>query len=184
MCSTRTANDASANGPSAGPQGRRSPASPSERTPSIHNPSSCSSWANAPAAVPEQPPVVAAPAPGQAGPDGTGGAAGAQAPAGGGQPAVRAPLRVYNNSLVPGLAARAAENFKSAGWTIDEVGGFQGRLLESAAYYRPGTAEEAAAKELAAQFELVAKPRFAEIQGARPGVIVILIRDYAERGKS
>ena len=133
--------------------------------------------------MPEQPPVVAAPAPGQTGPDGTGGGAAAQAPAGG-QPAVRAPLRVYNNSLVPGLAARAAENFKSAGWTIDEVGGFQGRLLESAAYYRPGTAEEAAAKELAAQFELVAKPRFAEIQGARPGVIVILIRDYAERGKS
>jgi len=141
--------------------------------------------ASPPAAVPEQPPVVAAPAPGQTGPDGTGGGvAGAQAPTGGGQPAVRAPLRVYNNSLVPGLAARAAENFKSAGWTIDEVGGFQGRLLESAAYYRPGTAEEAAAKELAAQFELVAKPRFAEIQGARPGVIVILIRDYAERGKS
>jgi hypothetical protein len=139
--------------------------------------------ASAPAAVPEQPPVIAAPAPGQTGPDGTGGGAAAQAPAGG-QPAVRAPLRVYNNSLVPGLAARAAENFKSAGWTIDEVGGFQGRLLESAAYYRPGTAEEAAAKELAAQFELVAKPRFAEIQGARPGVIVILIRDYAERGKS
>ena len=139
--------------------------------------------ASAPAAVPEQPPVVAAPAPGQTGPDGTGGGAAEQAPAGG-QPAVRTPLRVYNNSLVPGLAARAAENFKSAGWTIDEVGGFQGRLLESAAYYRPGTAEEAAAKELAAQFELVAKPRFAEIQGARPGVIVILIRDYAERGKS
>ena len=140
--------------------------------------------ASAPAAVPEQPPVVAAPAPDQTGPDGTGGGGtGAQAP-GGGQPAVRAPLRVYNNSLVPGLAARAAENFKSAGWTIDEVGGFQGRLVESAAYYRPGTAEEAAAKELAAQFELVAKPRFAEIQGARPGVIVILIRDYAERGKS
>ena len=139
--------------------------------------------ASAPAAVPEQPPVVAAPAPGQTGPDGTGGGAAEQAPAGG-QPAVRTPLRVYNNSLVPGLAARAAENFKSAGWTIDEVGGFQGRLVESAAYYRPGTAEEAAAKELAAQFELVAKPRFAEIQGARPGVIVILIRDYAARGKS
>ncbi len=134
--------------------------------------------------MPEQPPVVAAPAPGQTGPDGTGGGGRRAGAGGGGQPAVRAPLRVYNNSLVPGLAARAAENFKSAGWTIDEVGGFQGRLLESAAYYRPGTAEEAAAKELAAQFELVAKPRFAEIQGARPGVIVILIRDYAERGKS
>ena len=137
--------------------------------------------ASAPAVVPEQPPAVAAPAPEQ--PAGGGNVA-APAPAAGGQPAVRAPLRVYNNSLVPGLAARAAENFKSAGWTIDEVGGFQGRLLESAAYYRPGTDEEAAAKELAAQFDLVAKPRFAEIQGARPGVIVILIRDYAERGKS
>jgi hypothetical protein len=136
--------------------------------------------ASPPAAVPEQPPV-AAPAPEQ--PVGGGNVA-APAPPPGEQPAVRAPLRVYNNSLVPGLAARAAENFKSAGWTIDEVGGFQGRLLESAAYYRPGTDEEAAAKALAAQFDLAAKPRFTEIQGARPGVIVILIKDYAERGKS
>jgi hypothetical protein len=93
-------------------------------------------------------------------------------------------LRVYNNSLVPGLAARAAEDFRSAGWTVNEVGGYKGRLLESAAYYRPGTSEEAAAKQLAADFGLAAKPRFAEIQGAHPGVIVILIRDYAARGKS
>ncbi len=132
--------------------------------------------ASAPAAVPEQPPVIAAPAPDQTGAGGNGAA---QAP-----PAVRAPLRVYNNSLVPGLAARAAENFKSAGWTVAEIGGFEGRLLESAAYYRPGTDEEAAAKNLAGQFGLVAKPRFAEIQSAQPGVIVILIKDYAERAKS
>jgi hypothetical protein len=132
--------------------------------------------ASAPVAVPAQPPapqppVIAAPAPDAA--------AGAQPPA-----TVREPLRVYNNSLVPGLAARAAENFRSSGWTVSEVGGYKGRLLESAAYYRPGTNEEAAAKALAAEFGLVAKPRFAEIQGAQAGVIVILIKDYAAPGKS
>jgi hypothetical protein len=126
--------------------------------------------ASAPVAVPAQPPAIAAPAP-------AGDAAGQQ-------PVVREPLRVYNNSLVPGLAARAAENFRSSGWTVSEVGGYKGRLLESAAYYRPGTNEEAAAKALAADFGLVAKPRFAEIQGAQPGVIVILIKDYAAPGKS
>lgn len=130
--------------------------------------------APAPAAAPEQPPVIAAPAP--AG-DAASGPAGAQ-------PVVRVPLRVYNNSTVQGLAARAADGFRSAGWTVSEIGGYQGRLLESAAYYRPGTDEEAAAKALAAEFGLAAKPRFAEIQGAHPGVIVILIKDYAARAKS
>jgi hypothetical protein len=134
-----------------------------------------SAAASVPVAAPEPPPAIAAPAPAPGG--------GAQPPAAG-QPVVREPLRVYNNSLVPGLAARAAENFRSAGWTVNEVGGYKGRLLESAAYYRPGTNEEAAAKQLAADFGLVAKPRFAEIQGAHPGVIVILIKDYAARGKS
>ena len=97
---------------------------------------------------------------------------------------VRVPLRVYNNSTVQGLAARAADGFRSAGWTVSEVGGYQGRLLESAAYYRPGTDEEAAARALASEFGLAAKPRFAEIQSAQPGVIVILIKDYSARGKS
>jgi hypothetical protein len=130
--------------------------------------------ASAPVAAPEPQPAVAAPEP-------AGGAAG-PAPAGGA--VVHVPLRVYNNSLVQGLAARAADSFRSAGWTVSEVGGYKGRLLESAAYYRPGTDEEAAAKELAATFGLAAKPRFEEIQGAQPGVIVILIKDYAPGGKS
>ena len=129
--------------------------------------------ATAPVVAPEPPPAIAAPAPNGGG-----------EPPAAGQPVVREPLRVYNNSLVPGLAARAAENFRTAGWTVSEVGGYKGRLLESAAYYRPGTNEEAAARQLAADFGLVAKPRFTEIQGAQPGVIVILIKDYAARGKS
>jgi hypothetical protein len=134
---------------------------------------------SAAAAAPE-PPVIAAPAPAPApAGDAASGPAGAQP-----QAVVRVPLRVYNNSTVQGLAARAAEGFRSAGWTVSEVGGYQGRLLESAAYYRPGTDEEAAAKALATEFGLVAKPRFAEIQGAQPGVIVIVIRDYRADGKS
>lgn len=132
------------------------------------------------AVAPEPPPVIAAPAPAPApAGDAASGPAGAQP-----QPVVRVPLRVYNNSTVQGLAARAADGFRSAGWTVSEVGGYQGRLLESAAYYRPGTDEEAAARALASEFGLAAKPRFAEIQSAQPGVIVILIKDYSARGKS
>jgi hypothetical protein len=105
------------------------------------------------------------------------GAAGTDSSAG------RSPLRVYNNSTVTGLAARAAGDFRNAGWTVTEIGGFPGAdLPTSTVYYRPGTNEEAAAQEIGRAFGLRVEPRFAAIEQASPGVIVIVTKEYRSPG--
>jgi hypothetical protein len=141
----------------------------------------------------DEPAPPAAPAPAPA-PGGTPGAPGAPAPAPpadggartgdtsggtGGTSAERTPLRVYNNSTVAGLAARAAEDFRNAGWPIEEVGNYpQGVIPTTTVYYRPGTDEEAPARALAQQFGMRVNPRFEGMQNATPGIIVIVTNDY------
>ena len=88
-------------------------------------------------------------------------------------------VRVYNNSLIEGLAARAADDFTRAGWNVTEKKGYPyGTIPATTAYYRPGTDEEAAAKQLAQEFGFKAEPRFDGIKDASPGVIVIVTKDY------
>jgi hypothetical protein len=120
--------------------------------------------------------VVAAPAPDVA-----------PAPAGPGPggTAARAPLRVYNNSLVQGLAARAKSDFEAGGWTVTDISGYSdGVIAHSTAYFRPGTGEEAAAQALAQEFGLRVEPRFPGISQSSEGVIVIVTADYKPSGKS
>lgn len=93
-------------------------------------------------------------------------------------------VRVYNNSTIQGLADKGAKDFRASGWNVTEIGPHQGRLEKSAAYYRPGTDEEAAAKALALEFGIEALPRFEGIQSAAPGVIVILTKDYETNDKA
>ncbi|HVL82783.1 MAG TPA: LytR C-terminal domain-containing protein [Pseudonocardia sp.] len=96
--------------------------------------------------------------------------------------AVRAPLRVYNNSTIRGLADEGAADFRAAGWTVTEVGNYSdGIIPTSTVYYRAGTAEKAAAETLGREFGLRVEPRFAGIKDANPGVIVILTKDYQRR---
>jgi hypothetical protein len=112
---------------------------------------------------------------GSAGAGGTGGTGGSGAVVA----APREPLRVYNNSTIAGLAAKAAEDFRRAGWTVTESRNYSdGVIPTTTVYYRPGTAEQAAAERLAAEFGMRAEPRFAGIQDATPGLIVILTKDY------
>ncbi len=88
-------------------------------------------------------------------------------------------VRVFNNSTIKGLAARAKDDFAGAGWNVTEVSNYsQGIIPATTAYYRPGTDEEAAAKQLAQEFGFKAEPRFAGIQDATPGVIVIVTNNY------
>ena len=125
--------------------------------------------APAPAPAEPAPPAVAAPAPA---PEGSSSVA-------------HGPLRVYNNSLIQGLAARAAADFRSAGWTVAEIGGYPGATIPtSTVYFRPGTDEQTAAQEIGRAFGLRVEPRFAGIQYASPGVIVIVTREYRSPGKS
>jgi hypothetical protein len=154
-------------------------------------PSAAPEPATAEPAAPAPAPAIAAPAPAPAG-GGQAIAAPAPAPAGGGQEAggtgssaAREPLRVYNNSKIQGLAARAAGDFRDAGYTVSEIGGYPGATIPtSTVYYRPGTGEQAAAQEIGLTFGLRVEPRFSGIQSATPGVIVIVTKEYQSPGKS
>ena len=147
--------------------------SPGATTPA--EPDGSAAARSAPPVAAEPPPVVAAPAPA---PDVAAPPAAAGTGSGGGA-TVRAPLRVYNNSLVQGLAAKAKADFESAGWTVTDISGYgEGVIAHSTAYYRPGTGEEAAAQELAREFGLRVEPRFPGIAQSSGGVIVIVTEDY------
>lgn len=108
------------------------------------------------------------------------------APGGGGAPAVPAhEVRVYNNSTISGLAARASDDLRAAGWNVVESANYgAGTIPTSTVYYRQGTDEKAAAETLAAYFGMRVEPRFAGIAGSSPGIIVIVTNDYkGGRGK-
>jgi len=94
------------------------------------------------------------------------------------------PVRVYNNSYIEGLAARAANDFRNSGWTVTAVSGYPGGVIYvPTVYFRPGTAEESEAKELGAQFNLRVEPRFEGIKDSTPGIIVIVTKDYNPKSK-
>jgi serine/threonine-protein kinase len=140
-----------------------------------------------PAAQPDQ----ANPGVGQtAGPSAAPIAPSAGLPPGNGQPTIptapdtgaRAPIRIYNSSLLKGLGERAADDMRNSGWNVTEVGNYvAGNVPTSTVYYRPGTSEQAAARNLAQSFRLVAEPRFSGIQDASPGLIVVVTKDYQRR---
>lgn len=101
------------------------------------------------------------------------------APAPAPPPVTAVPVRVYNNSRIQGLAARAAEDFRRAGWGVVEVSNYPGGIIPtSTVYFRPGTEEEAAARALGNRFDLRIEPRFPGIAQAGPGLIVIVTNDY------
>jgi len=92
----------------------------------------------------------------------------------------RAPLRVYNNSMITGLADRAAADFRDAGWDVTSVGNYsQGTIPTSTVYYESD--DEAAAQALAEDFGMRAMPRFAGLGDASPGLIVIVTKEYSGR---
>ena len=135
----------------------------------------------------------AAPAPGAAAGAGAG-AAGRQrvrqpatsgAGAGGGGAAAPRARRCGSTTTAPitGLAARAADDFRSAGWTVDEVGQLPAGIIPTTTvYYRPGTERAGRrASALGSEFGLRVAPRFAGLQDASPGLIVIVTNDYQQR---
>ena len=103
-------------------------------------------------------------------------------PGGGGAPTgiPAVTVRVYNNSMITGIAALAADELRRRGWNVVDVGNYPyGVIPESTVYFRPGTEEEGAAQLLAAQLGVRAMPRFEGIQNASPGVIVIATSNWA-----
>lgn len=93
------------------------------------------------------------------------------------------PVRVYNNGTIAGLAARVSDDVRSAGWDVADTSNYsQGIIPTTTVYYRPGTDEEASARQLAQILNAEAKPRFDGIEDAHPGIIVIATDSY--RGPS
>ncbi|WP_158848352.1 LytR C-terminal domain-containing protein [Saccharothrix deserti] len=89
------------------------------------------------------------------------------------------PVRVYNNSTTQGLAGRASDDVERAGWQVAEKGNYsQGLIPTTTVYYRPGTDEEASARELAQILNARVEARFDGIQDAHAGIIVIVTNDY------
>jgi LytR cell envelope-related transcriptional attenuator len=136
--------------------------------------------------TPEAPAVIPpVPAPVQPGPVQPGPAQPAeaapleQAAPAGGKGASRGEVRVYNNSMIHGLAARAADDLRAAGWAVVEVGNYPwGIIPTTTVYYEEGTDQRAAAEAIASEFGMRVEPRFPGIAHANPGIIVIVTKDY------
>ncbi|GLY52061.1 LytR C-terminal domain-containing protein [Lentzea sp. NBRC 102530] len=99
--------------------------------------------------------------------------------------ATKAPVRVYNNSTITGLASKASDEVRGNGWTVAETGNYSGGTIPTTTvYFRPGTEEEASAKELAAALRARVEPRFDGIQSAAAGIILIVTNDYQGPAKN
>lgn len=95
------------------------------------------------------------------------------------QPGVaKVPVRVYNNSTISGLAVKASDEVRANGWTVAETGNYSsGTIPTTTVYFRPGTDEEASAKELAAVLRARVEPRFDGIESSAAGIILIVTND-------
>lgn len=108
------------------------------------------------------------------------GGAGAQNSTGTDEPAARIVIRVYNNSLIQGLASRAADDFRNAGYVVAEVGNYSAGIIPTTTvYYEPGApGEQAQAQQVGDAFGAQVQPRFDGIASASPGLIAIITDDY------
>jgi LytR cell envelope-related transcriptional attenuator len=98
---------------------------------------------------------------------------------GNGEPGKAEPVRVYNNSTISGLANQAAADLRAVGWNVVEVGNYpSGTIPTTTAYYRPGTAEQEAAEDIADDFGMRVEKRFTGLGVYPAGVIVIVTNDY------
>ncbi|MFF2085221.1 LytR C-terminal domain-containing protein [Nocardia sp. NPDC058176] len=82
------------------------------------------------------------------------------------------PVRVLNNSLVVGLAARTASELGAAGWSNVSTGNYSGaNLTTTTVFYGTGAGDRAAATEIAQQVGGTVAPKSGDTS---PGVVVVL----------
>ena len=93
--------------------------------------------------------------------------------------ATRGAVRVYNNSTIRGLAARAAEDMRAAGWSVPEVDNYSGGIIPTTTVYYDDESRRSAADALGENFGMRIEPRFDGIRDATPGLIVIVTNDYS-----
>lgn len=86
-----------------------------------------------------------------------------------------APVRVFNNSEVSGLAAQTASFLEDEGFTVSETGNYsEGLLTRTSVFYGTSPGEQQTATAVAEALGVSAQPRFEGIRDAPPGVIVIV----------
>jgi len=93
--------------------------------------------------------------------------------------ATRGAVRIYNNSKIRGLAARAAEDMQAAGWSVGEVGNYSAGTIPTTTVYYDDEGQRSAADALGESFGMRVEPRFDGIRDAAPGLIVIVTNDYS-----
>jgi hypothetical protein len=88
-------------------------------------------------------------------------------------------VRIYNNSKIQGLAARAEADLTAAGFDVVAISGYsQGIIPTSTVYYTSAPGEQDTAQQIGQKFGMRVEPRFPGIADASPGVIVIVTKDF------
>ncbi|WP_084497620.1 LytR C-terminal domain-containing protein [Nocardia amamiensis] len=85
------------------------------------------------------------------------------------------PVRVLNNSMVAGLAAKTATQLSSNGWTIAETGNYPGtNIPKTTVYYGNSPGDKEAAQAIADELDAAVAPKSSAIGDSAPGVTVIV----------
>ncbi|MEV6319874.1 LytR C-terminal domain-containing protein [Nocardia sp. NPDC051787] len=85
------------------------------------------------------------------------------------------PVRVLNNSMVAGLAAKTANQLSSNGWTIAETGNYPGsNIAKTTVYYGNSPGDKEAAQAIADELDAAVAPKSSAIGDSAPGVTVIV----------
>jgi hypothetical protein len=84
-------------------------------------------------------------------------------------------VRVLNNSLVVGLAARTATELSESGWNVAEVGNYPGETIaKTTVFYGNTPGEREAAMAIAQELGASAVPRPAGSGDSGSGVTVVV----------
>ncbi|MGK8511517.1 LytR C-terminal domain-containing protein [Nocardia asiatica] len=85
------------------------------------------------------------------------------------------PVRVLNNSMVAGLAAKTADQLSASGWTIAETGNYPGaNIAKTTVFYGNSPGEKEAAQAIADELGAAVAPKSSGIGDSGPGVTVIV----------
>lgn len=85
------------------------------------------------------------------------------------------PVRVLNNSMVAGLAAKTAGQLAADGWTIAETGNYPGsNIAKTTVYYGNSAGDKEAAQAIADDLGAAVAPKSDAIGDTGPGVTVIV----------
>ncbi|MEU0542352.1 LytR C-terminal domain-containing protein [Nocardia sp. NPDC005978] len=85
------------------------------------------------------------------------------------------PVRVYNNSMVAGLAAKTANQLTAGGWNVAETGNYgAGSIPNTTVYYGSSPAEKATALAIASEIGATAEPRIPGLSASPTGIIIIV----------